>query len=101
MQDVLTDSFQDPTNESSRTHLKQAIEKLLTETAAHPPQSRICPRCGRAMRHLNATFSLYGSDTQWNIQLPVCPCSTSGDFSERNSEANVFLAEHENRSSHA
>jgi len=27
------------------------------------------------MQYVDATFSLCGSDSQWNLQLSVCPCS--------------------------
>lgn len=29
------------------------------------------------MQYLGATFAVYGGDREWNVQLPVCPCSIS------------------------
>src|SRR5215469_6177355 len=89
----LPDSSHKSTEQSSRSHLKQAIKEFLTEASSSLRQPSKCPRCGRAMQHLNATFSIYGSDTRWKIALPVCPCSIPADISRRKLAENVFLPE--------
>ena len=61
----------------TKTHLKQDIEEFLAVTSQTAPRSVICSKCGRALPTVNLTFSLYGSDKQWNIPLPLCPCAHS------------------------
>jgi hypothetical protein len=34
------------------------------------------------MQHVDVVLSLYGADTQWKLQLPVCVCSISSDLAE-------------------
>ena len=64
----------DPTHNSreqhTKTHLKQDIEEFLAATSRTAPRNTICPKCGRVLQTVNATFSLYGSDKQWSIPLP-------------------------------
>jgi len=35
--------------------------------------SGICRRCGFTMTTIEATFSLWSSDSSWTVPLPVCP----------------------------
>jgi hypothetical protein len=85
----VSDRSRDSTEGDSHTDLKHAIVDFLAGVSSRSPQSELCPRCGRPMRHLNATFSLHGSDRQWSIPLPVCPCSLSAGSPEQRSAENV------------
>lgn len=71
---VLPDSPQDSIRQQHRDQLRHSILEFLRATSSKPP-SGFCSRCGQKMQHIAATFSLYGSDTQWKVQLPVCSCS--------------------------
>src|SRR5215469_12814516 len=73
---VHPDSSHDSVRQQKRDQLRGAIQELLRATSLNP-QRRICPHCGREMQHIDATCSLYGSETQWKVQLPVCSCSVS------------------------
>jgi len=86
---VPDDSSPHSTEPGARTHLKQSIQEFLAGASSRSLQSEACPRCGQRMQHLNATFSFYGSESQWNIPLPVCPCSISADFSDNCPRENV------------
>src|ERR1700758_4302810 len=74
---VVPDASRDSTEAGRRTPLKQAIKEFLTGASSRSGEPEVCSRCGRPMQHLNATFAFYGSNKQWNIPLPVCPCSLS------------------------
>ena len=52
------------------------LEEFLTETCSTATRERVCPRCGRPMNQVHTTFALCGSDKQWKVPLPVCPCSS-------------------------
>src|ERR1700747_1608122 len=68
----------------SREHsnVRRAIMEFLTASSSSSPQPRVCPSCGRTMQHVDVVLSLYGADTQWKLQLPVCVCSISSDLAE-------------------
>jgi len=80
---IPTDSARHSTQQSERGHLRQAIKEFLTATSLSSPQDGVCPNCGRTMQHVDVMLSLYGADTEWKLQLPVCICSSSSDLSQR------------------
>src|SRR5215472_13429382 len=69
-------SAQGSTGQRDRGPLRKAIQEFLT-TSSSSLQPRVCPRCGQRMQYISATFAVYGGDREWNVQLPVCPCSLS------------------------
>ncbi len=54
--------------------LRQALSDFLAR-ASLQPRDLICPQCGQKMEYVTTTFSLYGSETSWQIRLPVCACA--------------------------
>ena len=61
---------------SSRQHngLKQAIRDFLFEASSMPPSGGVCPRCGREIGHITATFQFYGEEGTYRVLLPICHC---------------------------
>ena len=67
--------------EQSRQSEQQKLTESLTEFFAtqcwRADEQRRCTRCGALMQHLDATFWLYGTDSGWNVCLPLCQCEGS------------------------
>lgn len=57
------------------TDLKSAIKKFLTSAAETQPEKQFCPQCGQQMSYLETDFCIYGEDSSWRVQIPVCSCS--------------------------
>jgi len=74
---VSADSFSSSARHKDQGHLKQAIQEFLTSKSEGVPERALCPHCGKRMQYINATFSLYGADGEWELTLPVCECSVS------------------------
>jgi len=58
-----------------RKKLLQSLTDLLGTASSLGATPVFCPRCGKAMEALNVTFWIYGSDSDWNVSLPVCRCA--------------------------
>ena len=65
------------TRQQERAPLRTAIQEFLTTNSSKSPRPKVCPRCGQTMQYIGATFAVYGGEGEWNVQLPVCPCSLS------------------------
>ena len=74
---VSANSSSAPPRRKDRGQLKQEIQELLKSISQSQSGTQICPHCGKRMQHINATFSLYGTAGNWEVQLPVCDCSGS------------------------
>ena len=59
-----------------RATLKREIRDFLLAASSTPTHCDICPRCGREMKYVEATFWLYGEKNHpARIRVPVCCCS--------------------------
>lgn len=74
---VFSNSAKESAPHLDRGHVRQQILDFFSARSASSLQPTRCPRCGQPMQYLDATFSVYGAEKQWNVRLPVCPCSTS------------------------
>ena len=59
-------------NESQRLD----IQAFFDAVASRPDARYTCTLCGREMKYLDATFLLYGTDSSWQIRLPICDCKS-------------------------
>ncbi|HEY3975146.1 MAG TPA: hypothetical protein VGM18_19220 [Candidatus Sulfotelmatobacter sp.] len=57
-----------------KEELVESIGAFLSAMSSEPKQQRRCKRCGAVMRSFDATVRLDGTDSEWNLCLPVCPC---------------------------
>jgi len=55
-----------------RAHFEE-LKALLDDLSAQSQKLRFCQDCGTKLCHIDAIFTLTGSDQGWNITLPVCP----------------------------
>lgn len=62
--------------QSDSSQVMQSIQNFFHAQAFQSRQESLCPRCGKAMQHLDITFWLYETDSRCNMQLPVCSCET-------------------------
>jgi hypothetical protein len=58
--------------------LEIAIKLFLNDVASRPAERQTCSRCGKEMEHLETTFVLFGTDSCWNVLLPICHCELNG-----------------------
>ncbi len=57
-----------------QTDLRPAIKDFLDKLSVQPQSRRMCARCGAVMQYVECTFWLSGTDSAWNLKLPVCAC---------------------------
>lgn len=62
----------------SQVELDELIQRVKDFFDAQSLQTeplRTCPRCGATLlQFLDAMFWLDGSDSGWNLRVPLCPC---------------------------
>lgn len=63
--------------ESDKEELVDSIRTFLTAMSMRGEQQRFCILCGAVMQSLDMTMWLHGSDSEWSIRLPVCPCEAT------------------------
>lgn len=77
-----------------RSKLVEVIQNFVNAQSLRTHRSPTCTRCGQAMRFLEMTAWLYGSDSGWALSLPACICdrepvngtsATSNAYPERTS----------------
>ena len=52
---------------------------LFDELSIQPETQYLCPRCGNAMELADATFWIYGTNTEWRVRVPTCRCQNKRD----------------------
>ena len=57
--------------------LRLEIEDFFDQAASRRNIPYVCAACGKKMKYLNATFLLYGTESSWEIRLPVCGCKAA------------------------
>jgi len=67
-------NFMEHTNKIVQQKIVEALEDFFTveSLSDEPPY---CSRCGAAMQYRDATFWLYGTDSAWNLRVPMCACA--------------------------
>src|SRR4030088_519575 len=62
-------------HETQQTNLLESLKEFLTAQSLQTQQERLCSECGAVMQYIGAAFWFYGTDSQWNIRMPVCNCA--------------------------
>lgn len=57
-----------------RSELVEVIQDFVNAQSLRTHRSPTCTRCGQAMRFLEVTAWLYGSDSGWTLSLPAYVC---------------------------
>jgi len=58
--------------------LKSLIE-LFDELSIQPETQYLCSRCGDVMDLADATFWIYGTNTERRVRVPTCRCQNKRD----------------------
>jgi hypothetical protein len=58
--------------------LQREIQDFFDEVSLQTSERQVCPNCGKEMEYLETTFLWYGTDSTWDVHLPICPCQLSG-----------------------
>jgi len=52
------------------------IENFFEKVSALAKVPQVCSICGREMKYFDATFFLYGTESSWELRVPVCDCQS-------------------------
>jgi hypothetical protein len=62
----------------SEASLEVAIKLFLDDVASRPAERQTCSCCGNEMEYLETTLMLFGTDSSWNVRVPICRCELNG-----------------------
>jgi hypothetical protein len=77
--------------ESEKEKLVESIRAFLTEMSLRAAHPRCCLQCGAVMQHLDVTIWLYGTDSGWNLRLPICPCRIESNPDDLTTQRGVSM----------
>jgi hypothetical protein len=60
--------------QSEQEKLIASLTALVADEGLRAEPERRCSRCGAVMQHIDVTFWLYETDSEWSVRLPICTC---------------------------
>ena len=61
--------------ETEQQKLRESLKHFLTAQSLQPLQQQLCDKWGALMQSVDVASWLDGTDSGWNLRLPVCICA--------------------------